>query len=150
MEKKIDFSISKSEEEVMNMLWELNRPMSSIDLLAEPWQRTWKDNYLQPMLKSLAEKGLIEVSGVELKGRIYVRKFVPVFTREEFLAKALSAKVGESRLPQVMLEFAKESNAKMDSREIAKAAAYMAKNNKPVNDTLLQSLEAIIKQIKES
>lgn len=148
MKQMPDFTLSRREEELLEMLWQLDRPMTSVDMTAEPWQRSWKNNYLQAMLKSLETKGLIAVCGIELQGKSYVRKFVPVYTKEEFLAKATAAKANDDKLPQLMMEFAKETHAKLQTKQIAAVVARMA-SDETVDANLMKQLERIIGEIKE-
>ena len=55
--------LTEREEQVMNFMWEYGRPVTSNDILELCTDRTWKDSYLQIMLRSLKKKGAIKECG---------------------------------------------------------------------------------------
>lgn len=151
MHYKYEYSLSQREEELMEMLWELDKPMSRPDFIQTQWSRTWKDNYLPVMLQSLEKKGLIYVCGIELQGRNYVRQFKPTLSKEEFVAKATAVKINKEQVPRVMFELAKETGHNLDGGELAKVMAYFVKEkDADIDGTLIERLEDIIKEIQES
>lgn len=148
--KKDIYRLSKSEDELMEMLWTLNTPMTYIEIIETPWERTWKDSYLLKMLRTLESDGLIHVCGVELQGKAYIRKFLPSLTKEEYIAKAAAAKIDDGKELPVLQAFAKETTKSMDSGELANVMANLVKKDEEeIDEELKKKLEDIIKEIRE-
>ena len=55
------YRLTTKEEELMNLLWKQDKPMTSVEILAIGDEHSWSDNYLPIMLKSLLKKKAIEV-----------------------------------------------------------------------------------------
>lgn len=78
--------LTKSELEIMDVLWESSRPLSRADLLAESEEKTWKDSSVHILLNGLLEKGAIREAGLVKRSKTYGRIFSPTLTREEYYA----------------------------------------------------------------
>ena len=76
--------LTEREEQVMNFMWEYGRPVTSNDILELCKDRTWKDSYLQIMLRSLEKKGAIKVCGRILYNTQYARVLTPTLTKEQY------------------------------------------------------------------
>ena len=63
MVRNRQYDLTPREEELMDMMWQANRPMSRAELRNMPVERSWKDNYLPVMLQALEKRGLIQVAG---------------------------------------------------------------------------------------
>lgn len=152
MDHNTIYALSEREEELMEMLWGLDKPMTRRDFIQADWDRSWMDNYLPVMLKSLEKKRMIQVCGIELQGKNYVRQFVPSLTKEEYVAKVAAAKINRDQAPRVMLEIAKETGHKLDDGQLAKVMAKFVKREKDtdIDEQLIERLEDIIKDIRES
>lgn len=94
MENIIQFT--EREEQVMNFMWEYGRPVTSNDILELCTNRTWKDSYLQIMLRSLEKKGAIEVCGRILYNTQYARVLRPTLSKEQYYLQ-LAYKRGVNR-----------------------------------------------------
>ena len=53
MVRNRQYDLTPREEELMDMMWQANRPMSRAELRNMPVERSWKDNYLPVMLQAL-------------------------------------------------------------------------------------------------
>jgi len=94
MEKTIQ--LTEREEEVMNFMWEYGRPVTSNDILELCTNRTWKDSYLQIMLRSLKKKGAIKECGRILYNTQYAYVLTPTLNKEEYYLQ-LAYKRGVNR-----------------------------------------------------
>ena len=70
--------MTKSEREVMYLLWNSTEPLSCTEIVNESADKRWKDSYVHTIVKSLLKKGYIKVASFELISRSYARKFTPV------------------------------------------------------------------------
>ena len=81
--------LTRSEMEIMNVLWESDVPMSRSDLLANSEGKTWKDSSVHILLNGLLQKGAIREAGLVKRSKTYGRVFAPTLTREEYFANTI-------------------------------------------------------------
>lgn len=81
--------LTRSEMEIMDVLWEANTPMSRADLLAQSQAKTWKDSSVHILLNGLLQKNAIREAGFVKRSKTYGRTFVPTLTREEYFATTI-------------------------------------------------------------
>ncbi len=102
-------SLTKSEEQMMDIFWSASDPLTSVDIVNMKIRDTWGNGLVHNIIRSLLKKGLLEECGIERYKTQYARKLRPAMTKEEYIAKLMSAKAGgkESRF-KVLLALAKE------------------------------------------
>ena len=81
--------LTRSEMEIMDVLWESAEPMSRADLLARSEEKTWKDSSVHILLNGLLQKGAIREAGLVKRSKTYGRTFAPTLTREEYFATTI-------------------------------------------------------------
>lgn len=79
-----NFDLTKSEYEVMKILWDSGVPMLKQDILEISDQYKWNDNYLKKMLTGLFKKGAIKSVGVVRVGKVDSRLYVPTMSEDEY------------------------------------------------------------------
>lgn len=79
--------LTKSEEEILDLLWTENKPMTSSDIVNLSVNRTWKKSYIHLLINSMLKKEVIKIDGFVKTTKNYARTFVPVLTREEYIIK---------------------------------------------------------------
>ena len=81
--------LTKSEMEIMDVMWEAGVPLSRADLLEHSEEKTWKDSSIHILLNGLLLKGAIEEAGLVKRSKTYGRVFAPTLTREEYFANTI-------------------------------------------------------------
>lgn len=81
--------LTKSEMEIMDVLWETQTPLSRSDLLACSEEKSWKDGSVHILLNGLLQKGAIREAGMVKRSKTYGRTFSPTLTREEYFASTI-------------------------------------------------------------
>ena len=81
--------LTRSEMEIMDVLWGENAPLSRADLLDRGEQKTWKDSSVHILLNGLLKKGAIREAGFVKCSKTYGRTFVPTMSREEYFASTI-------------------------------------------------------------
>ncbi len=78
---------TKKEYEIMNVLWDQERPLSSADIL----ERTegLPQSTIQVVLRKLLKEKLIEVKNVTIHTKVATREFSPTLSREEYIGNLL-------------------------------------------------------------
>lgn len=78
--------LTKSEMEIMDVLWNEKVAMSRSDLIERNTEKSWKDSSVHILLNGLLQKGAIQEAGFVRRSKTYGRTFVPTLTREEYFA----------------------------------------------------------------
>ena len=81
--------LTKSEREIMDVLWEAGIPLSRGDFLERSEAKTWKDSSVHILLNGLLQKGAIQEAGLVKRSKTYGRVFAPTLTREEYFARTI-------------------------------------------------------------
>ena len=81
--------LTKSEMEIMDVLWEDGNPLSRADILSRSEVKSWKDSSIHILLNGLLNKGAIREAGFVKRSKTYGRTFLPTMTREEYFATTI-------------------------------------------------------------
>lgn len=82
--------LTKSEEEIMYLLWDLDEPLTSSEIVKKAVNKTWKKSYINLLINSLLKKDMIKVVGVKQMTKNYARTFVPTMTKDAYTIKQIS------------------------------------------------------------
>ena len=85
----LGMELTKSEMQIMDVLWAADIPLSRSDLLERSEEKTWKDSSVHILLNGLLAKGAIQEAGFVKRSKTYGRTFVPSLTREEYFATTI-------------------------------------------------------------
>ncbi|CCX38767.1 transcriptional regulator BlaI/MecI/CopY family [Clostridium sp. CAG:1013] len=83
------FRLTRSETEIMELLWSENRPLSRSEIIDLTPNRTWKPASIHILLNSMLDKGSIEVAGFIQSTKNYARTFAPTLTADEYIVMQL-------------------------------------------------------------
>lgn len=92
MEPRTPFRLTKSELEIMEVLWQENRPLSRSFIISHAPHRSWKDSSIHILLNSMLDKGAIQIVGFEQTGRRIARTFSPTLTPDEYYAMQIKSR----------------------------------------------------------
>ena len=95
--------LTRSEMEIMDVLWESGEALSRADLLARSEEKTWKDSSVHILLNGLLHKGAIREAGLVKRSKTYGRTFAHTLTREEYFAATIFS---HRHQPQIVELFA--------------------------------------------
>lgn len=82
MKEKI--RLTKSEREIMNVLWDTREALTSSEIIKYSVNKTWKDTSVHLLLKTLLDKNIIEVAGFKKTTRNYARKFRATMSQYDY------------------------------------------------------------------
>lgn len=132
MKKKVSI-LTPNEQLLMELFWNIGKPMTSIDLcdyLPDDCQ-DWKNGYLHNLLKILLDKKMLRVTNILQYGRRFAKQYEPALTKEEYAAKMVSS-----------LNF--------ESDSVSKIAYAIAKEVSGENsDRIISELEDILDKLKK-
>lgn len=115
--------LTNSEQEVMNLLWSSEEPLSSRDIIKQSSNKSWKDSYVHLLINSLLEKNMIEVSGFKQATKNYTRVFSPSISREQWLISQIDDKNGSHDL--ILCLFKEILQRIDDPEELNRLADYL-------------------------
>jgi predicted transcriptional regulator len=81
--------LTKSEMEIMDVLWHDGGALSRSDFLNRNDAKSWKDSSVHILLNGLLAKGAIREAGMVKRSKTFGRTFVPTMTREEYYASVV-------------------------------------------------------------
>ena len=81
--------LTKSEMQIMDMLWEAKHPLSRADLWDRTQEKSWKDSSVHILLNGLLDKKAICEAGFVKRSKTYGRTFLPTMSREEYFATTI-------------------------------------------------------------
>ena len=93
--------LTKSELEVMNVLWQASRPLSRSEILTLSTSRTWKDSSIHILLNGLLNKNAIKEAGYVRSGKTFGRLYAANISCEEYYAKNVFADSSKEVLPML-------------------------------------------------
>ena len=110
--------LTKSEKQIMDLLWSVDKPLSCAEIVELSGDKTWKDSYVHSLIKSLLEKDVVKIDSFELISRSYARKFAPKVTKEEYYGREYFEEYPENSMPALFAAFAKNKADKNSMEEI--------------------------------
>lgn len=93
--------LTKSELEVMNILWQANRPLSRSEILTLSVSKTWKDSSIHILLNGLLKKEAIKEAGYIRSGKTFGRLYAASVSCQEYYAKNVFADSSKEVLPML-------------------------------------------------
>ena len=82
---------TKSELEIMNVLWQANRPLSRSEILTLSTSKTWKDSSIHILINGLLSKNAIKEAGYVRSGKTFGRLYAVNISCQEYYAKNVFA-----------------------------------------------------------
>lgn len=93
--------LTKSELEVMNVIWQAGRPLSRNEILTMSTNKSWKDNSIHILLNGMLKKEAIREGGFVRSGKTFGRLYAPNISCEEYYAENVFAGSGKMVLPML-------------------------------------------------
>lgn len=104
--KKKQFTLTKNEQEIMNLMWETGRPLSRSEIIELSPDRSWKASSIHILLNQMLDKGAILVDGFVKTGKNYGRTFSAAVSQEKYQVMQFtqSSQYAQSK-PSAILNF---------------------------------------------
>ncbi len=116
----------------MKFLWKQDKPLSVQEMLDlwEGEEKTWQDNYMRAIVRTLVKKGALEVSDIKLRSNSRAsRRLQPTFSKKDYYSQLV--KRGGLRVSE-MVE--------------AEAVAMTQKGDREGMSALIRDLKEIIEE----
>ncbi len=102
--------LTKSELEIMDVLWKAKRPLSRGDILDLSTEKTWKDNSIHILLNGMLKKEAIKEAGFARSGKVWGRLYAPNITIDEYYGENVFSKNGSDSVPLLFSALLKRSD----------------------------------------
>lgn len=79
--------LTKSELEIMNVIWDAGKPLTRGEILELSVDKNWKDNSIHILLNRLLAKGALTEGGFARSGKSYGRLYEATLTGTEYYAR---------------------------------------------------------------
>ena len=122
--------LTKSEKQIMDLLWSVDDPLSCTEIVEMSGEKTWKDSYVHSLIKSLMKKEMVEIAAFELISRSYARKFKPKLTKEQYFLREYLSENEENSFPKLFAAYADGTD---DAEEMKQIEAIIKQWNKARN-----------------
>ena len=86
-ERGVSMELTKSELEIMNVIWGAGRPLTRGEILDLSVDKNWKDNSIHILLNRLLAKGALAESGFARGGKSYGRLYEAKLSGAEYYAQ---------------------------------------------------------------
>lgn len=83
--------LTKNELEIMDVLWENERPLSRGELMDLSTDKSWKNSSVHILLNSMLKKGAIKEAGFARCGKTCGRTYAAALSVEEYYISTLSS-----------------------------------------------------------
>lgn len=125
--------LSKSEQQIMDVLWAEGRPLSRAEILELSTEKTWKASSIHILLNSLLDKKAIVVAGFSKTGSHYGRTFAPTFEEGEGMAMQIKQMASYQKRPgktvsQIFSSLMQEKN--LTDKDLDELEAILQKSKK--------------------
>ena len=120
--------LTKSEMEIMDVLWGAEKPLSRFDLLAHSEEKSWKDSSVHILLNGLLQKKAIREAGVVKRSKTYGRTFAPTLTREEYFATTIFSHRHKPEIVGLIAALLKRED--ISQEELAQIAVLVSERQK--------------------
>ncbi|MDR1687043.1 MAG: BlaI/MecI/CopY family transcriptional regulator [Clostridiales bacterium] len=78
------FTLTRNELEILELMWDENRPLTRTEVIDLSPERSWKSSSIHILLNKLIDKGAIVVDGFIRTGKNYGRTYSPSTSRDEY------------------------------------------------------------------
>lgn len=127
--KKKDI-LNKREEELMNYLWEIKKPLTASEMAKQLENAGWTNITLCRTVQSLSDNGYLEVAGLEKTVKTYARKLMPSLTKEEYYSSVLMRRgINANSLADItaaLIGVSRKNQREKDAEVIAKLEEVIA------------------------
>ena len=87
IERGVYMELTKSELEIMNVIWGAGKPLTRGEILELSVDKNWKDNSIHILLNRLLAKGALSEGGFARSGKSYGRLYEATLTGVEYYAR---------------------------------------------------------------
>ena len=93
--------LTKSELEIMNVLWNAERSLTRSEILSLSEGKSWKDNSIHILLNGLLKKDAIREDGFARSGKVWGRLYAPSISIDEYYEENVFSQSSLEAVPRL-------------------------------------------------
>jgi len=124
--------LTRSELEVMNVIWRADRPVSRNDILDLSENRSWKESSIHILLNGLLKKEAIREDGFVRCGKTFGRLFSANITCEDYYAEEVFSAGSKESIPVLFSALVRRDD--LDMELVDELEAILNEKRKELND----------------
>ena len=93
--------LTKSELEIMNVLWNAERSLTRSEILSLSEGKSWKDNSIHILLNGLLKKDAIREDGFARSGKVWGRLYAPNISIDEYYEENVFSQSSLEAVPRL-------------------------------------------------
>ena len=106
--------LTKSELEIMNVLWKADRPLTRSDILNLSEEKSWKDNSIHILLNGLLKKEAIREDGFARSGKVWGRLYASNIDIDDYYEENVFSHNSAEALPRLLAAMLKREDITED------------------------------------
>ena len=106
--------LTKSELEIMNVLWKADHPLTRSDILTLSEEKSWKDNSIHILLNGLLKKEAIREDGFARSGKVWGRLYASNISIDEYYEENIFSHNSAEALPRLLAAMLKREDVTED------------------------------------
>lgn len=106
--------LTKSELEIMNVLWKADRPLTRSDILNLSEEKSWKDNSIHILLNGLLKKEAIREDGFARSGKVWGRLYASNIDIDDYYEENIFSHNSAEALPRLLAAMLKREDITED------------------------------------
>ena len=110
--------LTKSELEIMNVIWKADKALTRGEILKLSESKTWKDSSIHILLNGLMKKGAVVEAGFAKSGKTYGRMYAASISGEEFYSSKVLAFCGQDGFPEIFSALIKSENMSLEMLDV--------------------------------
>ena len=107
--------LTKSELEIMETLWQADRPLARFEILEESVDASWSPSTIHILLNGLLKKEAIREAGFVKRNKTYGRLYATNITRESYYSDILFRGRGPQAIPAFFSMLLKSDELTMET-----------------------------------
>lgn len=109
--------LTKSELELMEVLWRAERPLSGNQIIENAKTKSWKSSSIHVLLNGLLKKQAIEQIGLVKSGKGYARTFQPSITSTDYYSDFFCESAQHTSVPMIVSALFRENQISLKDLE---------------------------------
>ena len=110
------FTLTRSEREIMSLLWKVNEPLTTVEIVEQAQSKSWKSKSINVLINGLLEKDAVKICDLKKVGNHYCRTFAPTLSQHEYWISLIN-RSGDSasNMENVVLTFVENNPVSLET-----------------------------------
>ena len=114
-----NFTLTRSESEIMSLLWKVNEPLTTVEIVEKSNSKSWKSKSINVLINGLLNKGAVKICDLKKVGNHYCRTFAPTLSQQDYwvMTVNMSGDSEGSYMEELVLSFVENNPVSKETLE---------------------------------